>query len=152
MSVRQQFTVCMCPITDLCLPRAGRSSYSRSLASLSPMFTAAAVAGLLNKLVPGLVSASDFDFVLPFLVTLALCPRLHLSLSPFLQHTPRPLMSVLVLSCPFASRSFPSGCACSSSSPISLPVLVANGNRLHVRNSAGPQCLHLPVLSCRLSY
>lgn len=81
--------------------RVGRVSYSPSLASLSHMSTAAVAATLLNELVPRLVSAWDFDFALPFLVTPALYPCLHLS--SVLSHSLRS-----VLSCrPFLSISFP---------------------------------------------
>lgn len=76
-------------------------SYSPSLASLSHVSTAAAVATLLNELVSRLVSAWDFDFALPFLVTPALCPCLHLS--SVLSHSLRPVLSRR----PFLSISFP---------------------------------------------
>lgn len=89
------------PSLTSAFPALARVSYTPSLASLGHVSTAAAVATLLNELLSRLVSAWDFDFALPFLVTPALCPCLHLS--SVLSHSLRPVLSRR----PFLSISFP---------------------------------------------
>lgn len=114
---------CTRSITDLCLPRGGQVNCSQLLASLSHMSTVAAAAALFNTLVPGLASASDSDFALPFLVTPASCPCLHLSLSPFSQLKFRPLTSSFLVHFLSVQLPLPVGVPCPRFLDVSLSQL-----------------------------